>query len=266
MRIRRVVPVALVVSLVAAPVACDEQNEEGDDGSKAEQKTTASPNDGGKSGERPGAVGSSDEPSGNTADSEDTSGGTTEVDPALLKPEEADEEAPETFRVEFETTSGTIVGEFHREWAPKGADRLYNLVRIGYFEDVAFFRVIDGFMAQFGLHGEPAVNEAWMDASIEDDEVEKSNERGFITFAKRRRPNSRTTQLFINYRDNEELDDKGFAPVGRVVEGMEVVDQLYAGYGEDVSQKKLRNRGNSYLDENFPELDYIESAELVESN
>lgn len=187
------------------------------------------------------------------------------VDPALLKPEEADEEAPETFKVRFETTSGMFIGKFHREWAPNGVDRLYNLVKLGYYENVAFFRVIDGFMAQFGLHGTPEVNEVWTDATIEDDPVKESNKKGSITFAKRKKPNSRTTQLFINYRDNVKLDDRGFAPVGTVVEGMDVVEELYGGYEEEVSQKKLRERGNSYLKEEFPELDYIETAELAES-
>jgi len=226
-----------------------------------------------ESGDRP-----SDDEESTTAseetDHEETDGTDSEsadVDPALLAPEEADEEAPETFEVRFETTAGDFVGEFHREWAPNGADRLYNLVDIGFYDNVAFFRVIDGFMAQFGMKGIPKVDAAWKDATIEDDPVEKSNKRGYITFAKRQEPNSRTTQLFINYGDNSQaLDQKGFAPVGEVIEGMDVVDDLHAGYGEGAprgggpSQKKIRTLGNSFLKENFPKLDWLENAEIVQ--
>lgn len=207
---------------------------------------------------------SEEEPDTSTAESGEESDASVEVDPALLDPGKLEGEAPETFRVKFETTKGAFVGEFHREWAPRGVDRFYNLVELGYYEDIAFFRVIDGFMAQFGLHGQPEVNEAWSEATIEDDPVEKSNKKGYITFAKRKQPNSRTTQLFVNYRDNQKLDDRGFAPIGKVVEGMDVVEQLHAGYEEEVSQGKLKEQGNSYLEENFPELDYLKSAEIVD--
>jgi len=248
-------------TLGAAP-ACDKNKKETQEETNAETKTPVRNADeaSDESAAESADTGTADEEA-SIEERADEAG----VAPALLNPGEADEKAPDTFNVRFETTSGTVVGEFHRDWAPKGADRLYNLVKLGYYENVAFFRVIDGFMAQFGLHGTPEVNDAWADATIEDDPVEKSNERGTITFAKRKKPNSRTTQLFINYRDNANLDDRGFAPVGEVVEGMDVVDELHAGYGDGVDQKMLRERGNSYLEEEFPNLDYIESAELVES-
>ncbi len=190
--------------------------------------------------------------------------------PALFDPSKADETAPDSFRVKMKTTRGTFVIEAHREWAPHGVDRFYNLVKIGYYRDIAFFRVIDGFMAQFGIHGNPKVNSAWKKATIPDDPVKKSNKRGYVTFAKKRTPDSRSTQLFINYRDNSMLDEKGFAPIGKVVKGMDVVDELYAGYGEGAprgdgpNQRKLQQQGNQYLKKNFPKLDYLKDAKIVE--
>ncbi len=188
--------------------------------------------------------------------------------PGLLDPSEADEQAPETFRVKFETTKGDFVVEVNRSWAPKGADRFYNLVKVGYFDDVAFFRVLDGFMAQFGLHGDPAVNQAWRDTKIPDDPVTQPNQRGYVSFATAG-PNTRTTQLFINFGDNRRLDGMGFAPFGKVVEGMEVVDSLYSGYGEGAprgrgpNQGLITQQGNDYLQNQFPELDYIERATIM---
>jgi peptidyl-prolyl cis-trans isomerase A (cyclophilin A) len=254
------------IALLACAPACDKQKA-GSDDEAAEQQTDES----GESGESAESEGASSEESGESGEMAG-SGESAEVDEALLKPEEADEKAPETFKVKFETTKGEFVGEFNRKWAPNGADRLYNLVKIGFYDNVAFFRVIDGFMAQFGMKGVPKVDAAWQKATIEDDPVEKPNKRGYITFAQRQQPNSRTTQLFINYTNNSEsLDKRGFAPVGKVVEGMDVVEELHAGYGEGAprgngpSQKKLRNEGNSYLRENFPKLDWLESASIVES-
>jgi peptidyl-prolyl cis-trans isomerase A (cyclophilin A) len=151
--------------------------------------------------------------------------------PALLNPSLAKEKAPAQFRVKFETTKGAFIAQVTRASAPLGADRFYNLVKMGYYNDVAFFRVIDGFMAQFGIHGDPKVNDKWKSANINDDPTRESNVRGAITFATRG-PNTRTTQLFINFDDNSQLDSRGFAPFAKVVEGMEVVDQLYKGYGE----------------------------------
>jgi peptidyl-prolyl cis-trans isomerase A (cyclophilin A) len=191
--------------------------------------------------------------------------------PALLDPSLATEQAPDVYRVRLETTKGNVVLELRRAWSPQGADRFYNLVKAGFFERAAFFRAIDGFMVQFGLHGEPAVQRAWNAYSIPDDPAAgNSNKRGYITFAKKNNPNSRTTQVFINYKDNAMLDSMGFTPFGEVVEGMDVVDSFYKGYGEGApkgkgpDQMKLQSEGNAYLERDFPELDYVEKAVLLE--
>jgi cyclophilin family peptidyl-prolyl cis-trans isomerase len=188
---------------------------------------------------------------------------------ALLDPSLAVEKAPEQFRVKLTTTKGEVTIEVTREWSPNGADRFYNLVRIGYFTDLAFFRVVDRFMAQFGIHGDPRVNVRWREAGIPDDEVRQSNQRGYLTFAKSGRPNSRTTQLFINLVDNPDLDAGGFSPIGRVVAGLEVVDSLYHGYGDGPpegagpNQMRVQAQGNAYLRRAFPELDYVKSASII---
>ena len=193
-----------------------------------------------------------------------------DIDPKLLDPSKATEQAPETYKVKFATTKGDIVIEVKRADAPMGADRFYNLVKIGFFNDAAFFRAIKGFMVQFGLHGAPAVNKVWRGAQIDDDPVKGSNKRGMITFAKQSRPNTRTTQVFINFKDNANLDGMGFAPFGKVVDGMDVVDSLYTGYGEGApggrgpSQGRIQREGNAYLKKDFPELDYIKSASIME--
>lgn len=190
--------------------------------------------------------------------------------PALLDPSLAREPAPETFKVKLETSKGEILIDVVRKWAPNGADRFYNLVKSGYFDDTAFFRVIDGFMAQVGLHGNPEVTAAWSRAPIPDDSPKKSNTRGMVTFAMRSSPNSRTSQFFINYGDNSYLDKSGFAPIGKVVDGMKVADSLYSGYGEGAprgtgpSQSLLTQQGNAYLEAQFPKLDYIVRAIIVE--
>ncbi len=192
--------------------------------------------------------------------------------PALLDPSLANETAPDQFRVHFETTKGDFIVEVHRDWSPRGADRFYNLVRIGYFQEIAFFRVLRGFMAQFGIHGDPSVNRLWSNANIKDDPVKQSNQRSFVSFAKTGLPNSRSVQFFINYGDNEQkaaLDRQGFSPFGQVVSGMEVVDSLYNGYGEGAPrgpgphQGMLQQQGNAYLKANFPKLDYVKKATLV---
>jgi len=176
---------------------------------------------------------------------------------------------PATFRVQFETSKGNFVVEVDRSLAPNGADRFYRLVNEGYYDDVRFFRVIPGFMAQFGMHGDPAVGARWRAQPIQDDPVVGSNTRGTITFAMTGQPNSRTTQLFINLVDNRNLDAMRFAPFGRVVEGMEVVDQLYGGYGEGApqgrgpSQANIQSQGNAYLTQDFPLLDHIIRARIV---
>jgi len=189
--------------------------------------------------------------------------------PPLLDPAHATEQAPDTFRVRFQTTKGDFVVEVVREWAPRGVDRFYNLVKLGFYDDVAFFRVLDGFVAQFGISGDPKVTRAWRDTDFPDDPVVESNKRGTLTYAKRG-PDTRTTQLFINFADNSNLDHLGFAPFGRVVEGMEVVDSLYSGYGEGApdgqgpDQGRVQSSGNEYLRGQFEKLDYIERATLVE--
>lgn len=187
----------------------------------------------------------------------------------LTDPAKATLEAPEKFVVELQTTKGPIRLDVERAWAPKGVDRFYNLVQAGYYTDVAFFRVIPGFMAQVGLHGDPAINRTWRSANIDDDPVARSNTRGMVTFATAG-PDTRTTQFFINYADNTRLDGMGFAPFARVQpDSMKVVDSLHGGYGEGAprgkgpSQARIHAEGNAYLRAEFPELDYIEKARVV---
>lgn len=202
-----------------------------------------------------------------TVSSEETT--TAQPNPALLDPSLATEKAPDIYRVKMETTAGEFIIEVHREWAPLGADRFYNLVKIGYFTDVAFFRVLAGFMAQAGFHGDPAVSQVWLNARIKDDPVTQSNSQGMVTFATGG-PNTRSAQIFINFGDNSYLDKSGFAPFAKVVEGMESVKELYSGYGEGEpsgkgpGQGKVFGRGNEYLKAEFPELDYITRASIVE--
>jgi len=187
---------------------------------------------------------------------------------ALLDPSRATERAPARFRVRFETTKGPFVIEVTRAWAPRGADRFYNLVRAGYYDDVAFFRVIEGFMVQLGINGDPRVNAAWQGAQIPDDPVTQSNRRGMVTYAMAG-PDTRTTQLFINFRDNKGLDGQGFAPFGAVVEGLAVVDALYSGYGEGApggrgpDQGRAQAEGNAYLRGSFPKMDFVKSARVL---
>ena len=188
-----------------------------------------------------------------------------------LDPKLAIQKAPDQYEVLLETSQGNVVIEVTREWAPLGADRFYNLVQMGYFTDIAFFRAIKGFMVQFGIHGEPKVASMWRDARIKDDAVTQSNLRGMITFATSG-PNSRTTQLFINVNDNANLDAMGFSPFGKVSEtkggGIQVIDSLFMEYGEGAprgrgpNQGLIQQKGNAYLKESFPKLDYIKSARI----
>ncbi len=182
----------------------------------------------------------------------------------LMSPasEAMNQTAPDVFRARFETRKGDFVIEVQREWAPRGADRFYSLVANGFYDGVHFFRVIDGFMVQFGIHGTPAVAAGWREARIADDLVTQSNSRGSVTFAMTGQPNSRTTQVFINFADNANLDESGFAPFGRVVEGMDVVDQLYSGYGERPDQGRIQAEGSQYLNSDFPELDSVVRATI----
>jgi peptidyl-prolyl cis-trans isomerase A (cyclophilin A) len=179
------------------------------------------------------------------------------VNPALYK-----RQAPPKFKVKFTTAKGDFVVEVHRDWAPNGADRFYNLVRGGYFDGGPFYRVRAGFMAQFGFSPSPAVNKAWGSATIKDDPVTQSNKRGYITFAQTGAPNSRSTHLFINYIDNSRLDSQGFAPFGQVVEGMEVVDKLNPEYG-DGDQEKISEGGAAFVKRTYPRMDLILKAEVM---
>jgi len=180
----------------------------------------------------------------------------------LLDPSTLTATAPESFRAKLTTTKGDVLIQVTRSWAPLGADRFYNLVRAGFYTDAAFFRVLPGFMAQFGLSARPDVSQAWLQAKIADDPGMQSNTRGRITFATAG-PNTRTTQLFINYADNSRLDGLGFTPFGEVIRGMDVVDQIYSGYGEQPNQGSIRTEGKAYLESNFPMLDKIVSATIV---
>lgn len=174
-----------------------------------------------------------------------------------------DEKAPDVYRVNMDTSRGPVVIEVTRADAPIGADRFYNLVKAGYFDGARFFRVVPGFMVQFGIAANPAVTKAW-DVPIQDDPVRTSNVRGAITFAAQSAPNTRTTQVFINYADNSRLDSMRFAPFGKVVSGMENVDQIYSGDGENPDQSQIEEQGNSYLEKNFPRLDYIKTARIAQ--
>ncbi len=182
--------------------------------------------------------------------------------PSLLNPASLKARAPAVFKAKFATTAGDFVVEVHRDWAPLGADRFYNLVRYGYFTNAAFFRVVPGFVVQFGLSASPAANKVWSQARFKDDPVLQSNKRGYLVFATAG-PNTRTTQLFINYADNARLDAMGFAPFGVVVDGMPVVDKIFPGYREQPQQDLITNRGDAYLKANFPMIDKIKLAQIL---
>ncbi len=182
---------------------------------------------------------------------------------AADEPAKTDGQAPDVYKVKFETSGGDFVVEVNREWAPVGADRFHELVTKGFFNECRFFRVVPGFMVQFGINGDPAVQKEWREARIKDDRVTQSNKKGYITFATSG-PNSRTSQVFINFKDNRFLDGQVFAPFGKVVEGMEIVDKINSQYGEEPDQGMIQGSGNKYLAEEFPKLDYIKKATIVE--
>ena len=187
----------------------------------------------------------------------------------LSDPTALNEKAPAVYKAKFDTSKGPFVVEVHRDWAPNGADRFYNLVKNGYYDAARFFRVIEGFMVQFGINADPNIARVWRDANIKDDPVKESNRRGMVTFATAG-PNTRTTQVFINFGDNAALDGQGFAPFAKVISGMEVVDSLYGGYGEGApngngpDQGRLQQQGNAYLQQAFPKLDSINKATIEE--
>src|SRR6478736_8138729 len=187
--------------------------------------------------------------------------------PSLKNPASLKETAPATYKVKLDTSAGPVVIEVHRDWAPNGADRFYNLVKNGFYDNARFFRVISGFMVQFGIHGDPGIMARWRTAQISDDPVAQSNTKGMVTFAMAG-PNTRTSQVFINFGDNSRLDQSGFAPFGRVVSGMNVVEALNAEYGEGApngrgpNQSRIQNEGNAYLSKDFPRMDYIKKATI----
>jgi peptidyl-prolyl cis-trans isomerase A (cyclophilin A) len=171
------------------------------------------------------------------------------------------QQAPQIFRVRFVTSKGAFLVEVHRDWTPNGADRFYELVQNGFYNGNRFFRVVPNFVVQWGISGNPAVQAKWRDKTIPDDPVKQGNRMGTVTFATSG-PNTRTTQLFINLKNNPALDVQGFAPFGQVISGMSVVEGLYSGYGEMPDQSQIQTRGDAYLQPQFPKLDYIESTKI----
>lgn len=177
--------------------------------------------------------------------------------------------APAEFKARLETGKGDILVKVTREWSPRGADRFYSLVKNGYYDGCRFYRVLPKYIAQFGIHGTPAIAAKWHEAPIDDDPVKQKNTRGRLSFAKGG-PNARTTNVFINLKDNSSLDSSGFSPLGEVIEGMDVADGLFSGYGEGApkgrgpSQKRLYEEGNAWLEKDFKDLDVIKSAKIVE--
>jgi peptidyl-prolyl cis-trans isomerase A (cyclophilin A) len=195
------------------------------------------------------------------------SGPSTQKSAAQLAPALAKETAPAEYKAKFNTTKGSFTIDVHRDWAPLGADRFYNLVKLGFYNETRFFRVVDGFMVQWGIHGDPAVNAEWKTNTIQDDPVTQSNKKGFISFATSG-ANSRTTQVFINFGDNSRLDKMGFAAFGQVIDGQSVVDALYKGYGEGAprgmgpDQGRMQAEGNTYLKKDFDKLDWVKEAHI----
>jgi len=194
----------------------------------------------------------------------------TELQRVLLDPssDAFGQMAPDTFRVRFETSAGDVLVEVIREWAPIGADRFYNLARNGFFDGNRFFRVLPGFIVQFGVSGVPDIQAVWNEQTLPDDPVRQSNLRGTLTYATAG-PDTRTTQVFINYADNPRLDELGFAPIGRVIEGLSVLRLLYSEYGETAPQGSgplyqcMLSGGNAYLDRRFERLDSIVRASVL---
>lgn len=189
--------------------------------------------------------------------------------PSLKNPASLKEQAPATYKARFDTSAGVFVIQVTRDWAPLGADRFYNLVKNGFYDDTRFFRAIEGFMVQFGIHGDPTVSAAWRNARIGVDPVKQGNKPMRITYAMGGTPDTRTTQVFINFVDNSaSLDKLGFASFGEVVEGQDVVKKIFTGYGEGAprgkgpEQGRIQMEGNAYLNKEFPKLDHIKKATI----
>lgn len=188
--------------------------------------------------------------------------------PSLKNPASLNEKAPATYKVRFDTSAGVFVVQVNRDWAPLGADRFYNLVKNGFYDEARFFRAISGFMVQFGIHADPAVSAVWRNARIGVDPVKESNKPMYITYAMGGTPDTRTTQVFINFGNNAQLDKMGFAPFGQVIEGQAVVNKIFTGYGEGAprgkgpEQGRIQAEGNAYLNKEFPKLDYIKKATI----
>lgn len=187
-------------------------------------------------------------------------------DRSLLRPAMLKEQAPETFQVKFETTRGDFTMDVTRAWAPIGVDRFYNLVKHHFYDNMVVFRAVPGFVVQFGISSYPPVSAAWENANIKDDPVVQSNKRGYVTYAKTSQPNSRSTQIFISFKDNSFLDSTGFAPFATVdAAGMKVVEMLYDQYGDQPTgeQDQISRLGKAYLDSKYPKLDVIKHATIV---
>ena len=180
----------------------------------------------------------------------------------LLTPAALTESAPATYKVNFDTSKGVVVVTVHRDWAPLGADRFYNLVKNGFYDEARFFRVVPNFMVQFGMNANPAVTSAWRSTTLADDPVKQSNKKGYVTFANTGQPNSRGTQVFINFKDNGFLDAQRFAPFGEVTQGMDIAEKITAEYGEKPDQGSITSQGNAYLTKAFPKLDFIKTATI----
>ena len=276
MRATTAILVTLALALTTSALACDKGNAAGEaPQAKAADDEAAAPAAAGKTTEPAETEAPAEEQPAPAANKEPAAPApaaapAAAANPALLDPSKATEQAPASYKVEFETTAGDFEVEVTREWSPRGADRFYNLVKVGYYDGCAFFRVIKGFMGQFGLHGDPKITSVWRNARIDDDPVKQSNTRGMITFATAG-PDTRTTQLFINFGNNKNLDGMGFSPFGKISgDGMSVVDAIHNGYGEGAprgtgpSQGLIQQQGNAYLKAKFPNLDYIKTARLVE--
>jgi peptidyl-prolyl cis-trans isomerase A (cyclophilin A) len=181
----------------------------------------------------------------------------------LKSPASLTEQAPATYKVNLDTSKGLIVIEVHRDWAPIAADRFYNLVKNGFYDEARFFRVVPNFMVQFGMNADAALTRVWNNVPMKDEPTKQGNKKGYVTFARTSAPNSRGTQLFINYKDNNFLDAQGFAAFGQVVSGMDIAEKITSQYGEKPEQGQITAAGNTYLNKEFPKLDFIKTASIA---